>query len=77
MQIASAVPVEFMCQINRSMGEQSDAAGQGIPLPSSLACAAAAVLIPKTGQAVCLTGTAVEHAKDGRTFGKESLSGEV
>ena len=77
MQIASAVAVEFMFQINRSMGEHSDAAGRGIPLPSSLACAAAAALIPKKGRAVCLTGTVVEHAKDGSTFGKESLSGEV
>jgi hypothetical protein len=77
MQIASAVAVEFMCQINRSMGELSDAAGRDIPLPSSLGCAAAAGLTPKRGWAICLTGTAVVHAKDGSTFGKERLSGEV
>jgi len=76
MRIASVVAVGFMFQTNRSMEEHSDAAGRGTPLPSSMACAAAAVLIPKTGRAVCFTGTVVEHAKDGSTFGKESLSGE-
>ena len=77
MQVASAVAVEFMFQINRSMGELSDAAGRGIRWPSSMACAATAGLTLKMGWAICLTGTAVILAKHGSTIGKESLSGEV
>jgi hypothetical protein len=77
MQVACAVAVEYRFQINRNTGELGDAAGRGIPLPSSLACAATAGLTLKMGWAICLTGTAVIHAKHGSTIGKESLSGEV
>jgi hypothetical protein len=78
MRITSAVAVELMFQINRSMGEHSDAAGRGIPLPSSMACAATAGLTPNTVLgAACMTGTVVEHAKDGSSSGKHRLSGEV